>query len=365
MRSISGVGRIAAIGAVVIAVLAVGYLLLGQTYTVVIEFENAGQLVKGNPVQIGGNQIGKVTDIELAPNGQVYVNTSLKGPHVPLRVGTKARIKQLSLSSIAGRYIELEPPTEPAVARTQANIPEGGRIPVTQTQTQIELDQLFDTLDPAARVAIQDFIKGSAKQWQDRGNEANRGLQYLNPTLSTSRRLFNELTSDKALLRRFVGDSAKFMTLVASRREDLRGVVENLNTTTAAIASEKRALRDAIGQLPGFMRTANTTFVNTRQALDDLDPLVNASKPVAPKLETLLEDLRPFANDARPTVRDLNNIVRRPGRDNDLVELDRTFPPLADIALDTKRRSMAPGGRRFSVGRVRGAFPEMAEAHTE
>ena len=365
MRSLSGVGRIAAIGAVVIAVAVVAFLLLGQSYTVNAEFENAGQLVKGNPVQIGGNQIGKVSDIELAPDSHVFVKMTLKGPHVPLKVGTRAQIKQLSLSSIAGRYIDLEPPTEPAAAQSNATIPEGGRIPVEYTKTPVDLDQLFDSLDPTARAAIQDFIKGSAKQWQDKGLEANRGLQYLNPTLSTSRRLFNELSSDKVLLRRFVGDSAKFMTAVASRREDLAGAVQNLNTMTAAIGSEKAALQEAIGRLPGFMRTANTTFVNLRSTLNDLDPLVNASKPVAPKLERLLEDLRPFAHDARPTIHDLDDIVRRPGRDNDLVELQNTLPPLANIALDTKRRSVAPGGRRFDVGSVRGAFPESAEALTE
>ncbi len=355
----------AMLGASALGILLVAFLMLGQSYTVIAEFENAGQLVKGNPVQISGNQIGKVSDIELAPNSHVFVKMSLKGPHTPLKVGTKAQIKQLSLSSIAGRYIELEPPTETAAVQSNATIPEGGRIPFTQTKTPVDLDQVFDTLDPAMRASIQDFVKGSAEQWQGKGLEANRGLQYLNPTLSTSRRLFNELSSDKELLRRFVSDSAKFMTAVASRRDDLAAMVQNLNTTTGAIASEKAALQEAIGRLPDFMRAGNTTFVNLRQTLNDLDPLVNASKPVVPKLETLLEDLRPFAHDARPTVRDLDRIVSRPGGDNDLRELQRTFPPLADIALETKRRSMAPGGRRFSVGTVRGAFPEMRDALTE
>lgn len=366
MRSVSGVGRIAAIGAVVIAVLLVGYLLLASSaYKVTAEFENAGQLVQGNPVQIGGVSIGKVTNIEIAPNGHVFVEMTLKGPQTPLKSGTKAQIKQLSLSSIAGRYIELEQPSAPADQRRKTEIPEGGKIPISQTITAVDLDQVFNTLDPVARVAIQDFIKGSATQWEGKGEEANRGLQYLNPSLSTTRRLFNELGSDKELLRRFVSDSADFMNAVAQRRQDLSGVVANLNTTTRALANEKAALREAIGRFPTFMRSANTTFVNLRSTLDGLDPLVDASKPVAPKLERLLEDLRPFARDARPTVRDLDDIVRRPGSANDLVELDRTFPPLASIALDTKRRSVDPGRRNVSVGRVRGAFPEMTEALTE
>ena len=365
MRSVNGAGRIAAIGAVVIAVVLVGYMMLGRGYSVVAEFENAGQLVKGNPVQIGGNPIGKITDIELAPNSRVYVGMKLKGPQTPLKVGPKAQIRQLSLSSIAGRYVDLDPPTEPAAQQTDATIPDGGRIPVEQTTTAVDLDQVFNTLDPVARVAVQDFIKGSAKMWEGKGSEANRGLQYLNPSLSTSRRLFNELTADKALLRRFITDSAQFMTAVAERRRDLSGVVVNMNTTMDALASEKAALRQAISRFPGFMRSANTTFVNLRATLDDLDPLVDASKPVAPRLERLLRDLRPFAKNARPTVDNLDNLVRRPGALNDLVELDRTFPELASIALDTKTRSVAPGNHRVGVGRVRGAFPEMAEALTE
>ena len=61
------------------------------------------------------------------------------------------------------------------------------------------------------------------------------------------------------------------------------------------------------------MRNANTTFVNLRAALDDVDPLVNASKPVAAELRPFLATLREAAADAVPTVRDLDAIVRRPG----------------------------------------------------
>ena len=71
---------------------------------------------------------------------------------------------------------------------------------------------------------------------------------------------------------------------MAERRDDLAGLVDNLATTTGAIGREKAALSDAIGELPPFMRRANTTFVNLRATLDDLDPLVDESKPVAKQL---------------------------------------------------------------------------------
>ena len=48
------------------------------------------------------------------------------------------------------------------------------------------------------------------------------------------------------------------------------------------------------------MRRANTTFVNLRTALDDVDPLVEASKPVAQRLGPFLSQARAFAADAEP-----------------------------------------------------------------
>ena len=44
---------------------------------------------------------------------------------------------------------------------------------------------------------------------------------------------------------------------LASRRDDLAAVVDRLATTTGAIAREERALSDAIGQAPRFLRRAN------------------------------------------------------------------------------------------------------------
>ena len=117
-----------------------------------------------------------------------------------------------------------------------------------------------------------------------------------------------------------------------------------------------------LDRFPGFMRQANTTYVDLRATLDELDPFVEASKPVARRLQPYLRELRPFARDARPTVRDLSAIVRKPGEDNDLTELQRTYPPLARIALDTERRSIDYGTGARDVGETRGAFPELASA---
>ena len=374
MQSVSRIGRVAALGAVIGAIVLVAIVLFGSGsagYEVTARFVNASQLVKGNLVQIGGTQAGTVKDIQITPDGQAQVTMSISDDSAPLREGTKAIIRQASLSGIANRYVDLQLPPGDEQA---AEIPQGGELTVDETTSPVELDQIFNTFDPLARAAVQDTFGGFSEMFRGRGGEARRGYAYLNPALSTSSRLFRELNRDTPVLEAFLVDSARLVTALAERRDDLAALIGNLNATMRALGDEKLALAQAIARFPGFMRSANTTFVNLRSTLDTLDPLVNASKPVVSRpgagndLQELLPELRGFAADAEPTVADLNKIISDAGGNNDLIELTNSFPPLESAALERKRRTVAPGGRKFRVngGRpVRGAFPEMTEALKE
>ncbi len=66
-----GFARIAAIAGVLAAAALVAFLLFGGGggYQVTARFLNAGQLVKGNVVQIGGVPSGSVSSIKITPDG--------------------------------------------------------------------------------------------------------------------------------------------------------------------------------------------------------------------------------------------------------------------------------------------------------
>jgi phospholipid/cholesterol/gamma-HCH transport system substrate-binding protein len=347
------------LGAIIAVVVLVGIMLFGgaDSYTVKATFMNAGQLVKGNPVQTGGTPIGSVDNIEITDNGQAEITLKIQDDHAPLRTGTRANIRQFSQSGIANRYVDIKYPPHGG-----KEIEDGGSIGIDSTSTAVDLDQLFNTLDEPTRKSLQDFFKNQAAQFRGRGMQANQGLRYLNPALSTTSRLFRELSKDTPALERFLVDSSRLVGTVAERRDALAALIGNLNETTRALGNQKTALAESIQRLPPFMRRTNTTFVNLRAALNDVDPLVDASKPVARRLGPFLDEARRFTAGAEPTVKDLSRTIRRRGRRNDLIEFVNSFPALADIALVTKSRSIAPGGRNVDVGSVRGAFPESVEA---
>jgi len=122
------------------------------------------------------------------------------------------------------------------------------------------------------------------------------------------------------------------VSAIAERRDDLADLVGNANTTTGAIASENRALSEALALLPTTLRRGNSTFVNLRATLDDLDPLVADSKVATKDLAPFLRELRPLVREAKPTVADLSTLLGKPGADNDLVDATRKLPAFQQVA---------------------------------
>jgi phospholipid/cholesterol/gamma-HCH transport system substrate-binding protein len=356
------IGRGAALAALGIAVVAVIVILLsgGSTYRVNAIFQDANQLVPGNLVEVAGNAVGTVGSISLTPNGEAKIGLDINSSlYQPLHQGTHAIVRVASLSGIANRYVDLYlgPGTAPA-------IPSGGVLNTNNTTNAVDLDQLFNALNAPTRKGLQDVFQGSATQYANRGGQTQLAWQYLNPAIATSSMLFAELNRDTAKFTRFVVNSSNLVTDLASRQSDLSGLVSHLSTTFSALASQQVALGQSVQRLPPFMRLANTTFVNLRNALGDLTSLINASRPVAPKLQKLLVQLRPLAVDAVPTIRNLANVISRPGASNDLIELNKIAVPLAQATVGQVRANGAvrPGAFIVSQQALHQSVPELAVA---
>ncbi len=362
MRNASVIGRIAALGAVAIAIIAVVVILLsgGSDYKVYAIFQDASQIYSGNQVNVAGSPVGAVGNVTLTPQGQAKIELDVSNSsYKPLRQGTVATVRNPSLTAVANRYVELRlPPGNPSP------IPNGGTIPAQYTNSAVDLDTLFNTLTPDTRRSLQKVIQGSAKQYQGYGPQAQQAWQYLNPAVASASVLFRELNRNTPSFTNFITQTGNLFTTIAARNTQLSDLVVNLNGTTTALANQHQALARTIQLLPPFMRLANTTFVNLRSALDDLKPLVDASKPVAPKLQKLLVQLRPLAHDAVPTVRDLSNIVSKPGANNDLIDLISLGQPLqaatvGDIFVNGKQRL---GAFPITTQALQQSTPELATA---
>lgn len=361
MPTSSVVGRVAAVLALIGAVVVVLLLVLGggSSYTVTAEFQNASQLVSGNNVDVAGVPVGSVKQISLSDNGQALVKMEISDPaYTPLPQGTHATVRSQSLSGIANRYVDLALPTHP----DGRSISSGGTITQADTTSEVDLDEVFNTLDKPTVSHLQEVIRGFARAYDGVGAKANRGFYYLNPFLSTSRRVFGELNSDQANLEGLVVDAASLTSALDQRSPEISSLVANLNGMLGTIGRQQSSLASAVGQLPDFMRQFDTTAVNLRAALDDVQPLVDATRPVARKLQPFTKRLRGFARDAVPTVRGLNGIIRKRGPRNDLIELTRLQDPLAQIGVGPVDRNGAsrPGALPASAQSLTNSLTQLS-----
>lgn len=371
MRNSSVIGRIAAVGAVAIAVVVVAFILLsgGPGYQVKAIFSDASQLVTGDQVEVAGNTVGSVSNITLTPNGEAQLTLSINNSsYTPLHQGTEATVRLASLSGIANRYVDLR-----LGSANAPQIPDNGVIGPQYTTSAVDIDELFNTLNPPTLKGLQNLIQGTASQYAGKGAEAQAAWQYLNPAVAASSSLFQELDRNNGgNFTSFVTQSSKLLGTIATRQSDLSALVQNLGTTTEALASQKTALGQAIQRLPGFMALADTTFVNLRNSLDALTPLVNASKPVAPKLQKFLVQLRPLAQNAVPTVQNLASLICSRGAkpcsqsvpgQNDLLQLLELSVLLANQTCGTTGSTSSCTGSLPADGAQRlGAFPESVQA---
>ncbi|MEO8092506.1 MAG: MlaD family protein [bacterium] len=315
-------GRIAALVGLAAAFVLVLVVLLGGSsgHSYKVLFDTGGQLVPGNQVLVGGQSIGTVDDLALTGDGEAEVAITVSEP---LHEGTTALVRLASLSGVANRYVSIQPGPN-----NEPELEDGATLSSDETTAPVDLDQLFATLDDETRKSLQEVIQGSAVIYAGNTEGARATYKYFAPALQSTQRLLAEINRDQRTFSEFLVSGASTVGAVAERRNDLSALTQNANEALGAISAENESLDRSLSALPPAMRQANTTFVNLRAALDDLDPLVATAKPATRDLAPFLRDLRPVAERAVPVVTDLRTAVATPGPGNDLTDVLRVAPKL-------------------------------------
>jgi phospholipid/cholesterol/gamma-HCH transport system substrate-binding protein len=300
------VARVSAIIALAIAVVAVAVVIArsGSTYVIHAMFSDAGQLVAGDLVTVGGHQVGSVGAIRLSGNGlaDVELDISSNGA-TPLRQGTIATIGQLSLTGVANRFVSLSPGAGVA-------IPTGGRLPVTQTRGIVDLDTLLDALTPRVRASLQGVLRAGAYiVAQPTASQLNGANALLNPAFAESARLGNQVVADDAALRQLVSGTAKVATALAAQSTNLGGAVSSTASLMRELASQRTAFEDTLVRAPAVLRKATRVLGHVDVTLSALDPALVRLQPVALRLARLLRAVLPATANAIPTVAAVQALV--------------------------------------------------------
>ena len=311
-------------------------------YRVSAIMPNAQRLSPNNEVRIGGSRVGvveSITPVTDEQSGQAAAKLDLKLDKSvdPLPADTQVRVRYKS--SFGLKYLELRRGNGQPLA-------EGATIPISQSSSQTEFDDIANTFDTPTRTASREVLEGFGNGFAARGASLNETIQNLNPLFENLRPVARILTAPDTRLERFfpaLGRTAQIVAPVAEQQAQLFG---NMARTFGALAADPEALKATISS---SVPTLEQGTVALRAQTPFLVDFADLSRRLRPGVHDLRFALPPF-NDAlaigAPTLArtppvnaelgrtfsELESLVKQPQTKTTLLRLRETFRQAAPAA---------------------------------
>jgi phospholipid/cholesterol/gamma-HCH transport system substrate-binding protein len=296
-RRLVGIGVI--IGAVAIVVLAtVRPDPFKDTKTIYARFDTVQGLGSiDRNVRVGGANVGEVGDA-IRDGDDVIVPLELESD---IRVTDDARALLRPHTLFEGSaFVDLSPGSPEA-----PELPDGGLIPKSQTDTYVSLDEATRVLNTSNRQKLKRILYSTAGIVRD---DAIGGLRR---TLAGAPKLLRQLAPTARALQGPHGDElagavsglSHTVAALGSREQDLIPLAQRLNRTLSALDVDSGGPLDrAVAALPAPLEELARNGDLSTADVNLLDRLAVGLEPAARQLAPLLRDSRPLLRRATPIV---------------------------------------------------------------
>jgi phospholipid/cholesterol/gamma-HCH transport system substrate-binding protein len=299
---ISNETKIGSLTAIAITLLILGFNFLkgktffGKSHSLFAKYTNVQGLANSNPVMINGLQVGTVYSITTDKNmKEILVNMTLtKDVNIPVNSVAYIKSNPLGTTSIDIRLGNAEtylPKNDTIKTAASAGIMEAAVEEIRPVLGQVK--NAVQSLDSVLRT-VNSVVDPNAK------NNIRGILENLNKTtagLTLSSASLNELLNTQTgALAKSLNNVSSFTGNLANNNDKLNAVMDNLNKTTTSLSNldlEKTltTLNGTIGELKSTIGKLNSNNGTAGLLLNDTK-LYNNLTATANKLNLLLDDLK-------------------------------------------------------------------------
>jgi virulence factor Mce-like protein len=304
-----------------------------RPYEVTASFLSAEGVTERNDVVISGVPVGQVTAVALAdessPTGAgAKITMQIQPRFAPLRKGTRAEIRPKGL--LGNMFIELTPGSQ-----GNERIPSGGSIPVQDTASPVDLDQINDIFDKATREKVKTATLEGGKTFKDRGQDINKILSRLPTITGDAADVTAKIAEQDRALDRLQVEFDNVAYQMASEDQSFRNDIVNGASLLDTFAAHSTQLQDEITY-------ANRSLGKLNGALRGHEQDLNALLKAMPGLET---DVQQFSNSSSTSLQIID-------------------PCMADIirAIQYQREAMVYSDANGNMLRVRTISPPLGNA---
>jgi phospholipid/cholesterol/gamma-HCH transport system substrate-binding protein len=284
-------------------------------YEVKAAFKSANNLRTASPVRIAGVEVGKVTKVERAHEGDegAVVTMRIQDKGRPLRADAHFKIRPRIFLE-GNFFVDVQP------GMSGKEVADGHTFPVQQTDTPVQLDEVLTALQTDTREDLRTLLREYAAGLKGKGAQGfNRSIKYWKPAYRDSAIVSEAMLGEKEHdLSGYVDRGGVVAGALDRNREQLKNLITNFRVTAGAFARENTNLEAAIAELPRTLRVAgpaldalNASFPGLRGFARDIRPGVESSEetldvtmPLIKQLRGLVSqsELRGLTADLRPTV---------------------------------------------------------------
>ncbi len=313
-----------------------------EGYTLTATFENAATLRETNPVRIAGVNVGEVINVESAGDA-AEVTFTVKEDGLPIHSDAELEIRP-RLFLEGNFFIDMRPgsPSAPELA-------DGDEIPMTQTTTAVQLDEILAALSGPSRNDLQRLLKGFGTaltyeptpeedltqspmvQGESAAESLNDAFRYGGPAGRDSAVVADALHGEQdGDLARMIRSSGVVFQKLASREDQLEDLVTNLNITSGAFASESQNLSRSIELLEPTLTETESSLAALNDALPPLRALAIESQPSFEELPETIRVLEPWLEQTRL-------LLQKDEAGGTAKALKTAAPGLAQVAASSKK----------------------------
>jgi phospholipid/cholesterol/gamma-HCH transport system substrate-binding protein len=297
-------------------------------YKVNAAFPTAAAVVPGlgEPVDVAGVHVGQILNTVLhAGQGviQMEIDPTKGVPHLY----RNAYAVLTPNTPLKDMYVDIYPGS-----KSHGVLPNGGTIPISDTTSPIDSDELLDELDLDTRDWFTSLITSLSTGTQKQGPDLKKVLETLGPTAQQTHQITQLLANRRTEIASLVHNLGVLTKATSVDDTQLGQVVQSGNTTIQALASQDGSLERAVKLLPGTLATTRSTFADLTNFANELTPTAQALVPIAQHLPKTLTQARTLIKTAAllPTAK--------------IKSFEQTLTPLASklVGLDSGLKTDVP-----------------------
>jgi phospholipid/cholesterol/gamma-HCH transport system substrate-binding protein len=279
-------------------------------------FANAANIRKDSPVRIAGVNVGKVENVRsVCSNGGTdgcasnYSEVTFTVDDSGRPIHSDAQIEIRPRIFLEGNFFLDVNPGSPSAHELSGD----DTIPVTQTSTAVQLDQVLTSLQAPDRANLQKLLEGYGQALNHKPSAADDATQDPEVQGLTAAQAINKsftygqtAARDSAIvnealqgtsphdLSNLIAGQARVFTALRGHESQLQGLISNFNTVTGALASESQNLERTIRLLGPTLRIAEPSLRHTNSTLPFLRANALALAKGIPELPATIAASQPW-----------------------------------------------------------------------